>query len=141
MAKINGKLFRTWLIDNSSETLIPLETTGSSEIGNELIDASDKDGDGWASAIDGLRSWSRTVTLNYDQVNEVIISLLDKIIDTDNSTEIDILMGQNAADGDIYWRGKALISGATISDDNNALTTVDFTLTGNGPLTRETRGE
>lgn len=139
MAKINGKLFRIYIVDTGTQTAIPLESTSSFSIENAVIDASDKDSGGYLTQVDGQRSWSVDGTFNYDQTRTDLTELIDKIVDADNSTEIEVLVGQNATSGDLAWSGNALIGSVSFSEDNNALVTVDISLTGNSPLTKVTK--
>jgi hypothetical protein len=135
MAKTNGKKFRIYVADGSN-VAIPLETTTSFSIENAIIDASDKDSGGSASAIDGQRSWSAETTVNYDPTETGQLDLLDKLIDTDNSTEVSVAIGMDNEVGDISWTGSALIASGSFSADNEALITLDISLTGNSPLTK-----
>jgi predicted secreted protein len=138
MAKDNGKKWRIYIVDGSN-TAIPLETTSSFGIENAIIDASDKDSGGWAVGIDGQRSWTAESTLNYDQTETGQLDLIDKLIDTDNSTEVDVAIGLDGVVGDISWTGSALIASGNFSADNEALITLDISLTGNSALTKVTK--
>ena len=135
MAKKNGKKFRIYIVDGSN-TAIPLETTTSFSIENAIIDASDKDSGGYAVGIDGQRSWSAETTVNYDFAQAEQLALLDSLIDPDTSTELDILIGEDSEIGDIAWSGSALIASGSFSGDNEALVTLDLSLTGNSPLVK-----
>lgn len=136
MAKQDGKKFRIWIGAALSEVMIPLEVTSSLSIENAIIDASDKDSGGWLTGIDGQRSWNADTTLNYDSAEAGQLDLIDKLIDTTTSTEVEVLIGENNESGDISWRSKALIASANISGDNASLITMDISLTGNDALVK-----
>ena len=138
MAKINGKKWRIYVVDGTNK-VIPLGTTDSLEISNGIIDASDKDSGGWQENIDGQRSWTASSTANYDASQTEQIALLDTLINTTVSTAQDILIGEDATAGDIAFTGKALIESASVSADNEAIVTVDFSFTGTGALTKVTK--
>ena len=138
MAKKDGKKFRIYIVDGGN-TAIPLETTASFGIENAIIDASDKDSGGWQENIDGQRSWNAESSVNYDAAQTGQIDLLDKIIDTDNSTQVSVLIGEDSVAGDIAWSGTALLASTNVSGDNNALITMDVSLTGTGGLTKVTK--
>ena len=136
MANKIGRLFRIWICVPASDVLIPLDVTTSLSIENAIIDASDKDSGGWLTGIDGQRSWSADTTLNYDSSESGQLDLLDALIDADTSTEVQVLIGENNEIGVIAWTSKALIASANISGDNEALITMDVTLTGNAALVK-----
>ena len=138
MAKINGKKWRIYVVDGTNK-VIPLGTTDSVEISNGIIAASDKDSGGWQENIDGQRSWTASSTANYDASQTEQIALLDTLINTTVSTAQDILIGEDATAGDIAFTGKALIESASVSADNEAIVTVDFSFTGTGALTKVTK--
>ena len=135
MAKENGKKWRIYIFDTEN-VAIPLETTSSFGIENAIIDASDKDSGGYATGVDGQRSWSADTTVNYDQTKTGQLDILDSIIDTTISTEVNVAIGLDNVIGDISWTGKALIASVNISGDNEALITMDISLTGNSALTK-----
>jgi len=138
MAKKNGKKFRIYIV-GTGNVAIPLEKTTSFSIENAIIDASDKDSGGYATGIDGQRSWSAETTLNYDFAQTGQLALLDALIDPDVSTEQNVLIGEDNETGDIAWSGSALIASASFSGDNESLVTLDISLTGNSPLTKVTK--
>ena len=47
MAKVNGRKWLVYEIITATATAIPLGTTASLNINNNVIDASDKDSGGW----------------------------------------------------------------------------------------------
>lgn len=136
---MNGKLFRVWLVDGATQEVIPSEVTNSFNIENALIDSSDKDSGGYGKNEDGQRTWSISITVNYEQTNTVVQDLVDKIIDADNPTDQDVLVGNNLATGDIGWSGSVKIASVGFSSENNGLVTADFELTGDSPLTKVTK--
>lgn len=138
MSKENGRRFLIYKIDTPN-VAIPLGTTASLSISNGVIDATDKDSGGWRELLDGLREWNASMTANYDQAQAEQLGLVDKIIDTTTTTQMAIGIGFDNNTGDIMFTGNALVAETTLTGDNDAVVTVDYTFEGTGALTKVTK--
>jgi len=139
MAKVNGRKWLVYEIITATATAIPLGTTASLNINNNVIDASDKDSGGWRQLIDGQRDWDVSMTANYDQEQAKQMGLIDAILNVTTSTERTIGIGLDDAVGDILFQGQALVASTPISGDNEALVTIDYDFQGTGELTKTTK--
>ena len=136
MAKEIGQTgWRVYL--DTGAALIPTEITNTLNINNSLIDSSDKGLGGWTGNLDGRRDWSTDFELNYDPEDLVSMDLIDRILDTTTSTEIDVVVGKQTLAGDIGYKGKARIGNISITGADQDIITMSGSLTGNGPLVKE----
>jgi len=138
MAKeIGEKGWRVYL--DTGADLIPTEITNTLNINNNIIDASDKGSGGWGENLDGRRDWSTDFELNYDAADTVSVALIDKILDPDTSTSVSVIVGKQTTAGDVGYKGNALVGNISITGGDQEVITMSGTLTGSGPLVKETK--
>ena len=129
----NGNVRRVYLVEDEVNTYVVGQTSGSSSINDELIDASDKT-DEWARYVSGKKSWSASlgVTLNNTATakqREFITSLVEgqKV-----KVFVGVLNANKQSDGIV---GDAWVASIEDSFDNGALSSRSISLTGDGKPT------
>ena len=133
-----GRLFVTHIGVSGNETLIQLSKASELQFDNELPEITDVGDNGWKAYDDGLRAWSAPGEINYDQKDAEMADLIDKLIDPSISTTKNVIIGQQAAIGDIAWLGKVRISNVNISSPVSGIVSMKFQMQGNLNLAKIT---
>lgn len=137
MAKQQGKIWRVYMVaDDDSKTVLAFEKTSSFEVNNSLVDDSDKDSGNYESFIDGKRSWSDSVTLNYDQSDVQVQAIIDDMIASDGDTKRKIFLGNDTVVGDIGFESFARIESISLPAPDGELMTIDVSFKGVAPITK-----
>jgi len=108
---------------------------GTLSVSQDLPDATTKDSSQWVEHIQGNRSWevSGSGLVAFDSSMNAV-EMIDYIL---NSNDVSVRFSNSNA-GDIEWRGQVSVSSASFSAPQNSAAGYDFTLTGNGALTKVT---
>lgn len=139
--RLNGVLFRLFLIEQSTHTAIPTEKSLTLNMTNNMIECSDKSVN-WQQFIDGQRGWSASLEVNYtNDANDVTQKIIDRWLDENGDTLTPVLLGKDDASGDIAFVGYARVGNISVNAGNNEIMTCSFDLTGSGELKKVTRGE
>lgn len=138
--RINGVVFRIYLIETSTMTAIPTEKSVILNMTNNMIECSDKSVN-WQQFIDGQRGWTTSTEVNYvNDADDVTQKLIDRWLAPNGDTLTPVILGKNDAADDIAFAGYARVGNISISSNNNELVTCSFDLTGSGELKKLTRG-
>lgn len=128
---LNGRNLRIYVDGNA----VADATSHDLEISHSTRDVTTKDSAGWMEVLYGLKEWSTSgdglIALDATYATE---ELIDLII---NSTDVTVRFTTNVS-GDVYWTGSAIAESVTVSAPNEETPTYNFTLKGNGALTKAT---
>lgn len=129
----NGNVRRVYLVEDTVSTYVIGQTSGSSSINDELIDASDKT-DEWARYVSGKKSWSATLGVTLD--NSATAKQREFLTSLVQGTKVKVFVGvlkeQQQSDGIV---GDAWVASIEDTFDNGALSSRSITLTGDGKPT------
>ena len=108
---------------------------GTLSISQELPDATTKDSSQWVEHIHGNRSWevSGSGLVAFDSSMNAV-EMIDYIL---NANDVSVRFSSNVS-GDEEWRGQVSVSAASFNAPQNSAAGYDFTLVGNGALTKFT---
>lgn len=129
----NGNVRRVYLVEDEVNTYVVGQTSGSTSVNDELIDASDKT-DEWARYVSGKKSWSASlgVTLN----NTASAKQREFITSLEKGTKVKVFVGvlkeNQQSDGIV---GEAWVANIEDTFDNGALSARSISLTGDGKPT------
>lgn len=131
MAEIGNKR-KVYLVDDTTNTYVVGQTSGSISLNNELVDSSDKSSE-WAEYISGQKSWSITVAVNLDNsatANQV--KFLESLIEgTRVKVFIGVLSADQQSDGFV---GEAMVASVEDSYDKGSISSRSISLTGTGAI-------
>lgn len=126
----NGNVRRVYLVEEQVNTYVIGQTSGSSSVNDELIDASDKT-DEWARYVSGKKSWSATLGVTLDnsataKQREFLTSLVEG---TKVKVFVGVLKEDQQSDGIV---GEAWVASIEDTFDNGSLSSRSINLTGDG---------
>ena len=129
----NGNVRRVYLVEEQVNTYVIGQTSGSSSVNDELIDASDKT-DEWARYVSGKKSWSATLGVTLDnsataKQREFLTSLVEG---TKVKVFVGVLKEDRQSDGIV---GEAWVASIEDTFDNGSLSSRSINLTGDGKPT------
>lgn len=129
----NGNVRRVYLVEEQVNTYVIGQTSGSSSVNDELIDASDKT-DEWARYVSGKKSWSATLGVTLDnsataKQREFLTSLVEG---TKVRVFVGVLKEDQQSDGIV---GEAWVASIEDTFDNGSLSSRSINLTGDGKPT------
>lgn len=129
----NGNVRRVYLVEENVNTYVIGQTSGSSSVNDELIDASDKT-DEWARYVSGKKSWSATLGVTLDnsataKQREFLKSLVEG---TKVNVFVGVLKENQQSDGIV---GEAWVASIEDAFDNGSLSSRSINLTGDGKPT------
>lgn len=129
----NGNVRRVYLVEEQVNTYVIGQTSGSSSVNDELIDASDKT-DEWARYVSGKKSWSATLGVTLDnsataKQREFLTSLVEG---TKVNVFVGVLKENQQSDGIV---GEAWVASIEDTFDNGSLSSRSINLTGDGKPT------
>lgn len=129
----NGNVRRVYLVEEQVNTYVIGQTSGSSSVNDELIDASDKT-DEWARYVSGKKSWSATLGVTLDnsataKQREFLTSLVEG---TKVNVFVGVLKEDQQSDGIV---GEAWVASIEDTFDNGSLSSRSINLTGDGKPT------
>jgi predicted secreted protein len=129
----NGNKRKVYLVEDSTNTYVVGQTSGSFSLNDELLDVSDKTHE-WAEYVSGKKSWSATVGVNLDNsASKKQINFLESLVaGTKVKVFIGVLEGDQQSDGMI---GDALVASVEDTFDNGSVSSRSISLTGVGPIT------
>ena len=130
MGKILGRLFVTHIGAIDSETVITVQDSTELDLTNDLQEAVDEASAGHENFIDGTRGWSCNISLQYDQANVDIDSIIANIIDPTQDTDVNCVIGQTAVSGDIAYQATAKTGNVKITSQVKTLVTMSVSLKG-----------
>lgn len=128
----NGNKRKVYLVNESTNTYVVGQTSGSLSVNDELLDVSDKTHE-WSQYVSGKKAWSATVGVNLDNsATAKQIEFLESLIaGTMVKVFIGVLEGDQQSDGVI---GEALVASVEDTFDNGSVSSRSINLTGVGPL-------
>jgi len=135
MAEILGRNSRIKLGTN---TIAKMRTLSVS-IGNETIDITSF-GDTWAKFARGMQSWTASISGMMDLDDAYAIQFLEA---AENGTELTTLRFYMDATNYYYIDvvadpdASCFVDSVNITSDNNSVVSFDATITGNGPIARQ----
>lgn len=129
----NGNKRRVYLVEDTTNTYVQGQMSGSLSINDELIDVSDKI-DTWVRYISGKKAWSASVGVNLDNsATAKQIKFLESLV---QGTKIKVFIGvldvDQQSDGIV---GEAYVASVEDTFDNNAVSSRSISLTGSGEAT------
>ena len=129
----NGNVRRVYLVEEQVNTYVIGQTSGSSSVNDELIDASDKT-DEWARYVSGKKSWAATLGVTLDnsataKQREFLTSLVEG---TKVRVFVGVLKEDQQSDGIV---GEAWVASIEDTFDNGSLSSRSINLTGDGKPT------
>lgn len=124
----------TIILDVGGNPLLLLTDT-TLNIEQDLPDASHKGSQGWADHIHGQRSWTIDVDGWADLAHGANIETIWDSIDDREAVSIEFAPDESGA---IKFTGSASASSLSIGAPNEDTATASGSLTGKGPLTKET---
>lgn len=129
----NGNKRKVYLVEDSTNTYVVGQTSGSFSLNDELLDVSDKTHE-WTEYISGKKSWSATVGVTLDNsASKKQINFLESLVaGTKVKVFIGVLEGDKQSDGMI---GDALVASVEDTFDNGSVSSRSINLTGVGPIT------
>lgn len=139
MATIKGTDLVVKIGAEGLEEKLYCSTTCTLNLTQDTVQASCKDGEQWAAAVEGQKSWTVSVEGLYDDEPEAgtkgFIDLADLIIDGPNDSTL--VFGQETPiEGDTYWSGQAILTSCSLTGPDNEFATWSAEFTGNGALTK-----
>lgn len=117
-------------MNSSTNTVVKGEQNYSLTINNALIDTSDKD-NAWDTKIASTKNWRLSVTANADTTDASQTAFLDSVMEGD---EVEVLIG-TTTDG---FKGKGFVESVGESAERGGVVSRDFSIQGNGALTKVT---
>lgn len=129
----NGNKRKVYLVNESTNTFVVGQTSGSLSVNDELLDVSDKTHE-WSQYVSGKKAWSATVGVNLDNsASAKQIEFLESLVaGTTVKVFIGVLKDDQQSDGVI---GEALVASVEDTFDNGSVSSRSINLTGVGPLT------
>jgi len=135
MGEILGRNSRIKLGTNTIAKMRTLSVT----IGNETIDITSF-GDTWAKFARGMQSWTAAISGMMDLDDAYAVQFLEA---AENGTELATL--RFYMDSTSYYYidtvtdpdASCFVDSVTITSDNNSVVSFDATITGNGPIARQ----
>lgn len=129
----NGNVRRVYLVEDTVSTYVIGQTSGSSSVNDELIDASDKT-DEWARYVSGKKSWSATLGVTLDNTaNAKQVEFLNSLVQGSRvKVFVGVLKENEQSDGIV---GDAWVASIEDTFDNGALSSRTINLTGDGKPT------
>lgn len=129
----NGNKRKVYLVNESTNTYVVGQTSGSLSVNDELLDVSDKTHE-WSQYVSGKKAWSATVGVNLDNsASAKQIEFLESLVaGTTVKVFIGVLKDDQQSDGVI---GEALVASVEDTFDNGSVSSRSINLTGVGPLT------
>ena len=129
----NGNVRRVYLVEEQVNTYVIGQTSGTSSVNDELIDASDKT-DEWARYESGKKSSSATLGVTLDnsataKQREFLTSLVEG---TKVNVFVGVLKEDQQSDGIV---GEAWVASIEDTFDNGSLSSRSINLTGDGKPT------
>ena len=127
---VAGKDRRVYLVNSDTNTVVKGEQNYSLSINNALIDTSDKDNE-WDTKMASTKNWSLSLSANADTTDSAQVAFIEGVMEGD---EVEVLIG-SITDG---FKGKAFVESVSESAERAGVVSRDFSLQGNGTLTKVT---
>lgn len=129
----NGNKRRVYLVENTTNTYVVGQTSGSFSLNDELLDVSDKTHE-WSEYVSGKKAWSATIGVNLDNAASAAqIKFLDSLVaGTKVKVFIGVLNADQQSDGIL---GEAFVASVEDTFDNGAVSSRSISLTGSGIAT------
>lgn len=112
---------------STAYTALPANTASIS-LGGDVLDDTDFTSTGFRSRILGLRDWSVSGTINYDDTSTVVATIRSAWL---NRTTLDVQYLPNGTNG---FAGQVVVESLDMSGDVGSLETADFSLQAKGAL-------
>ncbi len=142
---VNGTDLLLKVGDTTTEDPIAFATSCSLEISMEEIDQTNKDSSGWKSIIGGLRSWSVSADVLYQNEAKsshyTFLDFWDHLGGDNERTALYVeltVTGASAADSNKFYHGQAYITSLSVNGGTEDQATYSVTLTGTGQLQETT---
>ena len=130
MAAENGNRRKVYLVENTTNTYVVGQTSGSLSLSDELLDVSDKTHE-WGEYVSGKKAWSANIGVNLDNTAtaEQIKFVESLVAGTKVKVFIGVLSADQQSDGIL---GEAYVASVEDTFDNGAVSSRSISLTGTG---------
>ena len=137
MATINGSLILFKIGADGAEAVLACSQSSTLNLTQEAISATCKDANQWASSIPGTKAFDISTNGLYDDAGGNFDVLAEYIITGPN--EANFIFGSDGVGATVY-KGKVMISAASMTGDDNAMATYSGTMNGVGALVSAVNG-
>ncbi len=116
-------------------TAVGIAKAWSLDINGETVDTTDFSSNGWKESVSTLKSWSGSITVNFDGGADTGVAAIIAGLTGGSSVALVLLTGATGSGSAETFTGSANITSMPMTQDVNGIVEVSFSFEGTGALT------